>query len=74
MNTPISKFDQDAAHPSREEVQQKQTVVWDPLVRVFHWSLVSAFFIAYFTEDDLLDLHVYAGYLDILLRVCWFLG
>ena len=36
--------------------------VWDPLVRVFHWSLASAFFIAYLTEDDWLDFHVLAGY------------
>ncbi|MDT8452847.1 MAG: cytochrome b/b6 domain-containing protein [Gammaproteobacteria bacterium] len=36
--------------------------VWDPLVRIFHWSLASAFFIAYLTEDDWMDIHVYAGY------------
>lgn len=48
--------------------------VWDPLVRVFHWSLVSAFFIAYFTEEDFLGLHVWAGYTVlslIFLRVLW---
>ena len=48
--------------------------VWDPLVRIFHWSLVSAFFIAYFTEDDFMDLHVYAGYLIgglIVFRLVW---
>ena len=48
--------------------------VWDPLVRVFHWSLVSAFFIAYFTEEDFLSLHVWAGYTVlslIFLRVLW---
>lgn len=43
--------------------KQPDTVtVWDPLVRIFHWSLVAFFFIAYLTEDDLLTVHVYAGY------------
>ena len=36
--------------------------VWDLPVRIFHWSLVTAFFIAYITEDELLTLHTYAGY------------
>ena len=39
-----------------------QIKVWDLPVRIFHWSLASAFFIAYLTEDDWMDLHVYAGY------------
>lgn len=42
---------------------RNQTIkVWDLLVRIFHWTLVSAFAIAFITEDELLDLHVYAGY------------
>ncbi|MCK5002660.1 MAG: cytochrome b/b6 domain-containing protein [Gammaproteobacteria bacterium] len=52
--------------------------VWDIFVRVFHWSLVLAFTIAYLTEDDFEDLHVYAGYVVLGLicyRVIWgFIG
>lgn len=54
--------------------QPSEVKVWDPLVRLFHWGLVIAFFIAYFTEEELLDLHVYAGYLVlglILFRLLW---
>ena len=48
--------------------------VWDPLVRVFHWTLVLAFFIAYLTEEDFLTVHSYAGYtvLGLLMfRIVW---
>ncbi len=29
--------------------------VWDLLTRIFHWLLVAGFFVAYFTEDELLQ-------------------
>ncbi|BAN69279.1 cytochrome b/b6 domain-containing protein [endosymbiont of unidentified scaly snail isolate Monju] len=52
--------------------------VWDPLVRIFHWSLVAGFFVAYLTEDDFMTLHVWAGYLVgglVAFRIVWgFIG
>ena len=54
--------------------QPGQVEVWDPLVRVFHWSLASLFLIAYVTEDELISLHTWAGYAVlglIVMRVLW---
>ena len=48
--------------------------VWDRFVRLFHWLLVAAFFTAYLVEDDLLGVHVWAGYLVfslVVLRLAW---
>lgn len=48
--------------------------VWDPLIRIGHWLLVLAFFVAYFTEDDLLTVHAWAGYLVggiVCVRILW---
>lgn len=48
--------------------------VWDPLVRIFHWSLVAAFAVAYVTEDEALAVHVAAGYTVlglVLFRLLW---
>ena len=53
---------------------ERRVQVWDALVRVFHWSVVIAFFVAYFTEDDLLTVHVWAGYTVgalVVLRIVW---
>lgn len=56
----------------------KQVKVWDPLVRLFHWSLVLAFIVAYLTGEEEDDLHIYAGYVIlglILFRLLWgFIG
>jgi cytochrome b len=55
-------------------LRENEVKVWDPLVRVVHWTLMAAFFVAYFTEEDLLDLHVSAGYVAaavVAVRVTW---
>jgi len=47
---------------------------WDPLVRVFHWSLVIFFLLAYATEDDWMNLHIWSGYAVAMLvgfRLLW---
>jgi cytochrome b len=48
--------------------------VWDPLVRMFHWSLATLFLVAYATGDDAEGLHIAAGYGIAgltALRVAW---
>jgi cytochrome b len=47
---------------------------WDPLIRVFHWSLVFFFLLAFVTEDDWMSVHVWAGYavaMLIVFRLVW---
>lgn len=52
--------------------------VWDLPLRIFHWLLVISFFVAYLTEDELLTIHVWAGYLVfglLVFRLVWgFIG
>jgi cytochrome b len=45
--------------------------VWDVLIRIFHWSLVGFFTLAYLTEgeDWWMTIHSYAGYSILILLV-----
>src|SRR5215469_12279947 len=56
----------------------RDTVVWDPLVRFGHWTLVAAFATAYLSAEEESGtpdvLHVWGGYLvgaTVLARVLW---
>jgi cytochrome b len=48
--------------------------VWDPFVRIFHWSLASLFVLAYATGDEIERVHVAAGYTIaglLAIRIVW---
>jgi cytochrome b len=48
--------------------------VWDGFVRLFHWSLVATFALAYLTGDEIEKVHIAAGYTIaalLTLRVVW---
>jgi cytochrome b len=59
-------------------MNEPQVKVWDPLVRLFHWSLPVAFVVAYLTQEQAYDTHLAAGYTIlglVLVRLVWgFIG
>ncbi|MBP6708840.1 MAG: cytochrome b/b6 domain-containing protein [Candidatus Accumulibacter sp.] len=68
-------------------IEANEVAVWDPLVRLFHWSLVISFCAAWFSEGEwfesideslggelLQGIHVWAGYTIaglLLFRLLW---
>lgn len=48
--------------------------VWDPFVRIFHWSLVAAVFGAFLTGEDMTRAHIRIGWFVVALigaRLVW---
>lgn len=48
--------------------------VWDPLVRIFHWSLVGLFTFSFFTGDEWKSAHILSGYAIgtlLAIRIVW---
>ena len=73
MNVSVKTIDQPRGSVSHK-AGRKMVKVWDPLVRMGHWGLLGAFFIAYLTEDDFMTFHVWAGYTVatiVTVRVLW---
>lgn len=68
MHTPHSSLSSGAAAP-------EETVrVWDPFVRLFHWSLVGLFATAWLTGDEVQWVHEPVGYVIgglVAARVLW---
>ncbi|MEY2874235.1 MAG: hypothetical protein RLZZ373_1606 [Pseudomonadota bacterium] len=64
--------------PSIQPGVQPEVQVWDPFVRIFHWSLVACVLTNYFVVDDGKDLHQWVGYAAsalVVLRIVWgFIG
>ena len=62
----------------KEKVMSQEIKVWDPLVRLFHWSLVLFFVVSYLSGEDESTVHIYAGYIVlglITFRLLWgFIG
>lgn len=56
----------------------KSVKVWDPVVRIFHWSLVLFFVVSYLSGDEESLIHPWSGYAIVVLlfvRVIWgFIG
>jgi cytochrome b len=52
----------------------KISKVWDPFVRIFHWSLVAGVITQLATADDFKSVHANVGYLIavlLILRIIW---
>jgi len=55
-------------------MSQSNINVWDPMIRIFHWSLVVFFTTAFLTGDEESILHAYVGYMVVglvLFRILW---
>lgn len=55
-------------------IENRPTRVWDPFVRIFHWSLVSCVVLNFFVFDDGDTVHVWLGYTAtalVVARIVW---
>jgi len=74
MTTETILYDAPPASAADRTADKHEIRVWDPLVRIFHWSLALAFATAFIVEDNLLEVHVWAGYTALALiavRLAW---
>lgn len=64
-----------APKQEKRDISEKALVdVWDPFIRLFHWSLASAFVVSWLTGEEYYDLHLQAGYAVlglVCLRLVW---
>ena len=56
------------------KTEPNEVRVWDPLIRIFHWTLVVSFVVAYLSGEELDQLHLWSGYLItglLIFRLLW---
>ncbi|SOC44067.1 cytochrome b [Rhizobium subbaraonis] len=57
-----------------ERLPTRAVRVWDPFVRISHWSMVALLLISYLTGDEWRAAHLFSGYVImalLLARVVW---
>jgi len=73
MPKPVRADPGAAPHPGVRPLTEAARV-WDPVVRLFHWSLVASFATAWFSANRNEALHMWAGYAAaglIATRIVW---
>ncbi len=62
------------SHEGRGPAPPATAKVWDPFVRVFHWSLAALTLVAFLTGDEAEKVHIAVGYAILALiaaRIVW---
>ncbi|WP_346910610.1 cytochrome b/b6 domain-containing protein [uncultured Roseibium sp.] len=74
MSAPDTDVRAGGAEPPAAGQKTAGVRVWDPLVRIFHWSLVVLFAVAWLTGDEVQKIHEPAGYAIaglLTFRILW---
>lgn len=70
----LARIDRGLSPPVQARRSPAMARVWDPIVRIFHWSLVLSFAVAWFTRHSSEGIHYGAGYFAaafIGMRLLW---
>lgn len=74
MPKPAKATDPSQPRRSGAHLPPKEVRVWDPLVRLFHWSVVACFVAAWISAENFENFHTQVGYIVaglVGLRLIW---
>lgn len=63
-----------SSRPSTPSPTTSSTLVWDPLLRLYHWVLAVAVITAWLTDEDHNPVHIWSGYVVgswVIFRIIW---